>query len=178
MNCPRCEAAIEEADPKMAMPCCSAQYHSTCALQVLANSPYWYRVRCVCGTLLIGEEDPVPAPIPDTDEYRADMRKYSEVLKELRKAKRTMNGYATQAKREFKERTQLHVDALKAIKKEEAKAFSAAPQVKEYTSKLRKYSLFKTKLTAKHGTTIRDREFGRYRVLPRSIIYRTFRIRI
>jgi len=178
MNCSNCNTGIEEADPKMSMPCCSAVYHSTCALQMLANTPYWYNVRCACGILLSGTEDPEPAPVPDTDEYRADMRKYSEVLKALRKAKRAINGCATRAKREYKEATKPHVDALKAIKKESMAQLSGSPQMKEYTSKFRKYSLFKTTISAKHSVTISEREFGRYRALPRWIIHRAFRIRI
>jgi len=179
MNCPHCSLAIEETDPKMIMPCCTVVYHSACSLQMLANSPYWYPVRCACGILLCGNEDPVPGPIPDTPEYNADIRDYKKVLAEANKARRELNKAIVPIKRTFKEATAAHIAAIKTLKAEATAAIKATPEHKIYGSKFRKHGVVLKKLRAKYiYEAARRSRFGRYRDRIYWILRSAFRVRI
>jgi len=179
MNCPHCSLVIEDADPKMTMPCCTTLYHSTCTLQMLANSPYWYPVRCACGVLLCGNDDPVPEPVPDTPEYRADMRAYKKAITEANVAKRNLTKALVPLKRSFKEAAAPHAEAIKTLKKEGSNTIKAIPEYKAYGSKLRKYSFMLARLRKTYGFgAIGHRKFGRYRDRLSCIINRSFRIRV
>jgi len=163
----------------MTMPCCSADYHSVCALQMLANSPYWYPVHCACGILLCGNEDPAPGAIPDTPEYHEDMRTYKKTLAEAKKARRELNKTLVPIKRNFKEATAPHVEAIKALKAEATTAIKATPEHKAYGSKFRKYDSIRKRFRYKYTyDAIGRQRFGRYHDRIYWILRSAFRIKL
>jgi hypothetical protein len=131
MSCDICQQDLSGA--LMEMPCCQTVFHTQCGIKMISTQLYpAYHAYCFCGSVQYSHSSWVDPPLPDTPAFSAALKGCNKARIVASKAAIKLRKLMREKKREFLDQANVHIQAIKALKKSESKTLRSSDVFKAY----------------------------------------------